>query len=390
MIAELLQRIIVPRPNGSPELERVGAFLSAALQGQGAQVTREPFVATPHGFELAFGAALLLALGYALAIALRRHGIALALLLAAASLLLAEFEALWSPVSGLLPATLHNVVGTFPGVAGGPHLVFVAHYDTTTHFGNHAMWGPTGLLLGPALALGVALAITGWWRERRARKLEPALRALALLVVAPFAAMAWFHAAGPSLRAPSSGAIDNGGSIVALLQLADRIGARPDGAATTVELVFTAAEEERALGSWAHAATLPRDVAVGVVNLESIGADGPLGYASSDGFMLRRYETPLAFVHWLGAAAQAAGEPLVSLPLPIGTLTDARSYLAQQIAAVTLRPSFGGAFPTDLHSEHDGIERLSETAIERAVALLDTVVRRADADPEAFAAATRP
>jgi len=208
--------------------------------------------------------------------------------------------------------------------------------------------------------------------------------------VAPFAAMAWFHVAGPSLRAPSPGAIDNGGSVVSLLRLADRIGARPAGAATTVELVFTAAEEERALGSWAHAATLARDGALGVVNLESIGADGPLGYASGDGFMLRRYETPLAFVHWVGAAAQAAGISLVPLPLPVGTLTDARSYLAQGIAAITLRPSFGGAFATDLHSEHDSIERLSNPAIESTVVVLDTLVRRADADPSAFAAATRP
>jgi len=389
-IDELLQRIVMPRPNGSAELERVGAFLSAALQGQGAQVTREPFVATPHGFELAFAAALALATGYALAIAVGRYRLALGLLFAAAALLLAEFELLWSPVSGLLPATLYNVVGTFPGVAGGPRLVFVAHYDTTTHFGNHATWGPTGLLLGPAVALGAALAITGWLRARRGRALEPGLRALALLTVAPFAAMAWFHTAGPSLRTPSPGAIDNGGSVVALLRLADRLGSRPDDAATTVELVFTAAEEERALGSWAHAATLPRDGPLGVVNLESIGAGGPLGYASGDGFMLRRYETPLAFVHWLGAAAQAAGVSLVPMPLPVGTLTDARSYLAQHIAAVTLRPSFGGAFPTDLHSEHDAIERLSNPAIEDAALLLDTLVRRADADPSAFAAAARP
>ena len=35
---------------------------------------------------------------------------------------------------------MHNVVGTFPGVAGGPTLVFSAHYDTATHFGDHFTW----------------------------------------------------------------------------------------------------------------------------------------------------------------------------------------------------------------------------------------------------------
>ena len=389
-IDELLNRVVVPRPNGSAELERVGSFLAAALQGQGAQVTREPFSATPHGFELAFGAALALVTGFALALALRRWRVALGLLSAAAALLLAEFELLWSPASGLLPATLHNVVGAFPGVAGGPRLVFVAHYDTTTHFGSHAAWGPTGFLMGPAVALGAALAIAGLLRARSGRTLAPGWRALGLLVVAPFAAMAWFHAAGPSLRAPSPGAIDNGGSVVALLQLAARVGARPDGAATTVELVFTAAEEERALGSRAHAATLPRDGSLAVVNLESIGADGPLGVAARDGFALRRYEAPLAFVRWLDAVAQReTGHPLAPAPLPIGTLTDARSYLAQGIPALTLRPTFGGAFPADLHSEHDQTERLSNAAIERTVDLIDALVRSADADPAAFATAAR-
>jgi len=105
---------------------------------------------------------------------------------------------------------------------------------------------------------------------------------------------------------------------------------------------------------------------------------------------LRRYETPLAFVHWLGAVTQReTGRSLAPAPLPFGTLTDARSYLAQGVAAVTLWPTFGGGFPADLHSEHDRTERLANPAIERAVDLLDALVRSADADPAAFAAATR-
>jgi hypothetical protein len=304
--AELLQRVVVPRPNGSDAMERVASFLGSALQGQGAVVTREAFVATPHGFEIVFAAAFAIAAGYAVAVALGRYRLAVALLLGAAALLLAEFEWLRSPLSGLAPATLQNVVGTFPGAPGGARLVFVAHYDTTTHFGNHAMWGPTGFLLGPAVGLGLVLAILGIARARSRRSLPPALRALALLVVAPFAAMAWFHAAGPSLREARSGAIDNGGSVVALLQLANRLGARPDDAATTVELVFSAAEEERAFGSRAHAATLPRDEPVAVVNLESIGVDAPLGLATRDGFALRRYDAPLPFVRWVKSMKEFA------------------------------------------------------------------------------------
>jgi hypothetical protein len=65
-------------------------------------------------------------------------------------------------------------------------------------------------------------------------------------VLLPFAAMTWFHALGPLLRSPSPGAVDNGGSVTALLRLGERLAARPATAPTTVKLVFLAAEEERA------------------------------------------------------------------------------------------------------------------------------------------------
>ena len=133
---------------------------------------------------------------------------------------------------------------------------------------------------------------------------------------------------------------------------------------------------------------MPRDAPVAVVNLEGIGADGPLGLATRDGFVLRRYPSPPPFVHWVERTAHdTTGITLVPLELPVGTLTDARSYLAHGIAAVTLRASDGGAFPTGLHSEHDSVDRLSDAAIERATWLLDGLVRGADADPRGFAMA---
>jgi acetylornithine deacetylase/succinyl-diaminopimelate desuccinylase-like protein len=51
------------------------------------------------------------------------------------ALLFVETEWLWSPVSGLWSVSQRNIVGTFPGQAGGPTLVLAAHYDTATHFG---------------------------------------------------------------------------------------------------------------------------------------------------------------------------------------------------------------------------------------------------------------
>jgi hypothetical protein len=373
----------VPRPNGSEALERVASFLAEALERSGAQVGFHAFTGTPHGFQLVWTAALLLMLGYVAAVATRRHRIALLLPLVAAGLLLLEFELMRSPVSGLLPAQQRNVVGTFPGVAGGPTLVFCAHYDTATHFGDHFSWGVWGRRQGPAVALAVAVAGAGLWRRRRGRQL-PRLVALpaAGIAVIPFAAMFWFQAVGPLVREPSPGAIDNGGSVAALLLLSERLADRPPESPATVQLVFLAGEEERTLGSRAFAETLAPGDAVAVVNLESIGADEELAYIPEDGWALRRLRSPDPLVAFVNAAAlRLRARELPARELPFGTLTDGRSFLARGIPAITLRAFTGDGFPRRLHSAYDSRDRLSTAAIEQATQLLRALVEAADAEP---------
>jgi hypothetical protein len=379
-----LDRILVPRPNGSEALEQVAAFLADALARSGASVSFHEFTATPHGFQLVWTAALLGMLGWAALVWRRRYGLALLLPPLAAALLLAEFEALRSPVSGLAPATLRNVVGSFAGRPGGPTLVFSAHYDSATHFGDHLDWGRWGFLQGPATALAVALPLAGLALGRRRRRLPPALVAPALaLSLAPFVAMFWFQAIGPLVRAPSPGALDNGGSVAALLALAGALDARPADAPTTVQLVFLAAEEERTLGSWAFAKTLAPGAGLLVVNLEVIGASRTLAFVPEDGFALRRWRSPPAAVAFVNEAARARlGRELVERALPAGTLTDGRSFLAHGLPALTLQSVGEDAFPRALHSARDSRERLSVPAIEESAALLRAIVALADADPE--------
>jgi hypothetical protein len=379
----ILDRILVPRPNGSEALERVASFLVATVRGDGAQVGLQEFMATPHGFQLVWTAALLLMLGYVVAVAGRRYGLALLLPLAAAGLLLAEFEFMRSPVSALLAKTERNVVATFPGAAGGPLLVFSAHYDTTTHFGDHLAWGAWGRRQGPAMALALGVAALGWWRRRRGRSLSRSLAVpLAALAVVPFAAMFWFQAVGPLVREPSPGAIDDGGSVAALLLLSQRLAERPPEAPTTVKLVFLAAEEERTMGSWAFAPTLDRRGPLAVINLESIGADDELAYVPEDGWALRRYRSPDSLVAFVNdTATDLWGRALRSQELPFGTLTDGRSFLALGIPTLTLRSFTGDEFPRRLHSAYDSRDRLSIAAIEKSADFLYALVERADVEP---------
>lgn len=373
----LLDRILVPRPNGSAALEQVGRLLAEQLRAAGAEVSLHAFTGTPHGFQLVWTAALLGMAGYVLALWRGRFGLALLLAIAVPMMLLTEFELLESPVSGLWPARQHNVVGVFPGAPGGPTLVFGAHYDTTTHFGDHFSWGPWGRLQGPATALAIGLASAGLVARRRRRALPRRLRALAPLAAIPFAAMFWFQTVGPLVRQPSPGAIDNGGSVVALLALAERLGERPPGEPTTVQIVFFAAEEERALGSRAWARELARAGGnVAVVNLESVGASAELALIAEDGFALRRLRSPAWLLDWVRGTAA-----LPEVALPFGVLTDGRSFLDAGVPAVTLRALDDGGFPRRLHSARDSRDRLSEAGIENAVDLLEALVRRADADP---------
>ena len=384
---QILDRVLIPRPNGSEGLEEVATFIAELLQRNGAAVSWHEFTATPYGFQLTWTAALLLLAGYIASIAARRYGLGLALILVTALLLLLEFELQRSPVSGLMPLTERNVVGTFPGRAGGATLIFTAHYDTTTHFGDHFSWGTWGFRQGPATGVAIVLAVAGLLLRRRGIELPRAISVpVAALSALPFAAMFWFHAVGPLVRTPSPGAIDNGGSVAALLRLSEQLGARPASAATTVKLVFLAAEEERTLGSRAYAETLDPGTSIGVFNLESIGASdgGPdeLAYIPEDGFALRRYRSPDRIVAFVNQTAQQLwGVELSPRELPAGTLTDGRSFLARGIPALTLRAFIGASFPRRLHSEHDSRDRLSVTAIDRSTHLLYALVARADANP---------
>lgn len=381
---EILDHVLVPRPNGSQALLQVADFLESALDAAGAEVTRQAFTATPHGFQLTWTAALLLMLGWATALLARRYALALLLAALAPLLLLLEFEWMVSTVSALWPLTEYNVVGRFAGAAGGPTLVFAAHYDTTTHFGDHFSWGRWGWRLGPATGLALGLPLLAWLLRRWRREIPRALLAgLAGLALLPFAAMWWFHAAGPLLREPSPGALDNGGSLAALLGLAQRLEERPAAAPTTVVIVFLAAEEERGLGSWAYAATLAGTPGLAVVNLEGIGASDELAVVLEDGWATRRVSSPPGLVTFVERVARdELGAPLPELALPEGVLTDGRSFLARGVPALTLRALSDGAFPHRLHSAHDSRDRLSLAGIERATGFLRALVARADAHPE--------
>lgn len=384
----VLDRVLIPRANGTEGLARVADFLSTRLRALGAEVAGVPFDATPGGFALIWSVAAVLMLGGAVALVRRADRTVVGCVIAVSLLLVSEMELLWTPLTGLLLAPERNIVGDFGPGAPAPLLILSAHYDSATNFGDHFDWYWWGYALGPALLLAGLTGIVGWWRAGRNREVGSAWRAgAAVIAVVPFAMMAWFFAAGPWLRAPSPGALDNGGAVVALLRLGERLAAAP-ARAIGVRLIFFAAEEERALGSWRYAEGLVRDRPLAVVNLETIGADGGLVYAADEGFQFRRYPASRPLVELVQAAAGPREESIVPELLPAGVITDARSFLAQGIPAVSLLSVAAGGFPRALHSAADDRGRLSASAIERVVEVLEGCIRIADTEPGRLLAAS--
>ncbi len=381
---DLLDQLVVPRPNGSEGLQKTASFIHSTLQAHTSELELQTFSASPYGSQLLVAFTFVFALAFAIFMLRSRYGLALLLSVGVSALLIAEQELLWSPVSGLLPRSQQNIVATFPGRADGPSLVFAAHYDTATQFGDHYLWARWGVALAIGQCLSLILPVAGLWQQRnRQRDLPRAvvIGAAALLVI-PAAALTWFISVGPLLAKPSPGALDNGGSVAVLLRLAEDMAARPPDSRTTVKLVFLASEEEGGIGSWRFARDLAADGSVHVINLDNIGGSNQLGFGTDEGFMFRRYPPSDLLVRTLDDTARELGnEPLIPVSYPMMTMTDARSFLAHGIPAVTIQSAINGEWPHHLHSARDSRDRVSIAALEATLELLNAVVARVERAP---------
>ena len=381
-IDELLDQLVFPRPNGSEGLARAGSFIEQTLLQYTDEVTLQAFDGTPHGFQAIWFSALGIALLYAAALFSRRYGLACFLALLAPLLLFLEFEQMRMPISGLFGEIQHNIVATFPGDPKASTLLIGAHYDSTTHMGDHFETYRWSSLLQAAGILAPLAAFIGWWRRGG---LPLWLRAsIALAVPVPYAAMTAFYAVGPLVLPPSPGAIDNAGSVAVLLHLGERLAERTKGTGISVELVAFAGEEERAFGSmhYAKERALRGGSHVAMINLESLGAGKRLVYAPDDGWQSKRYATPAWLARLVNEAASELGMPAIeSQVAPPAVLTDARSLLAAGIPALTLRAYAAQGFPRGLHSLHDSRDRLSMEALEQVTNLLAAVILHMESAP---------
>jgi acetylornithine deacetylase/succinyl-diaminopimelate desuccinylase-like protein len=373
-----------PRENGSAALHQTARLLFDLLHAAGLEVEAIPFVAHPYALRLAGVIALFGGLAYLGAIRARRGGLALAIALALPALLLAELS-WYVPVFGWVGAeTEHHVLARVrPEGEPVQRLILAAHYDTKTDLLDHVERAPIELASPALIALLVAgaLALATAPRRRFARGLAR---------VAGWGGAAWgvglFAAlsAGAFVPARSPGALDDGGACAVLVRLAERLASEGSLERTEVELLWLAAEEVGVQGSWAYAAqrfASPPDVPTWVINLEGIGASLEIGAAGLERFVLTSHAADPRLVDLVAGVVRARAGREMEVTR-VGGATDARSFLAHGVPAVTLFSREPGArFPRGLHSRRDDRSRLDESALDGTLDLLAAVVRAADREP---------
>jgi Zn-dependent M28 family amino/carboxypeptidase len=151
----------------------------------------------------------------------------------------------------------------------------------------------------------------------------------------------------------------------------------------TVQIVFFAGEEERALGSWHFARSGALVPPAAVINLEVVGATEQLAYVAEERSALEVFRPSPALVALVGNAVRDRwGETLQPATFPTGSLTDARNFIRHGVPAITLMSAMSGGWPRRLHSLHDHRDRLSLPALQHTVELLVEVLSAVDAQPE--------
>jgi acetylornithine deacetylase/succinyl-diaminopimelate desuccinylase-like protein len=376
-----------PRENGSAALDQAASFLAETLAGMGLETELVPF--TAHPFALRLAGLVVLAGGLAF-LRLGRSGrwpAAAMVSMALPGLLLAELE-FGQPVFGWIGArTEHHVVARIPAHTPEQRLILSAHYDSKTDLLDHLERAPVDWLAPPVASILVLGALAGW-RAPRSHRHRLSLDRMArfscwLAPVYGAAAFAVFSA-GAWLPERSHGALDDGAACAVLVELARELGARPPPDHTEVEILLLAAEEVGVQGSRQYARErFSRRTGDGpptrVLNLEGIGASPQLAVFGRERFALRSFRPSSELLAVVDRVYQRArGEPM-----PVtwyGGATDARSFLAQGIPALTLiSREPGQTFIRGLHSAADRRSRLDETSLDETLRFLLEVVEEVDA-----------
>jgi acetylornithine deacetylase/succinyl-diaminopimelate desuccinylase-like protein len=381
---EIFDTLLVPRENGSPALAETASYLEKALRGCGANVSLQEFVCRPEVATAAGIVCLALALGFGLLMWKRRFGGALPLALLIPLYLLVDSPGHLPLFSRIGSVPEHNIVATFPVAEPERIVILGAHYDTRTDLLGYYQQAPIRFLLVPALVLAVGVASTAVWRRARGRP-EHHVRYWALLVPLYFSAFFLAKAGGMFVSARSPGALDDGAAVATLVKLAERLGAgEPALVHTEVQIVLFAGEEVGLQGSAAYLAEQFSEVPphpVYFINGEVWGFGRELSYFVYDRSVWRRYEASTPLVRTLDRACRRVTNQ-ATLTFDVQPVTtDARTFLAAGIPAVTVTSHhLGDSHIRYVNTAADDRERVDREALEQTLSFLQAALAEIDGE----------
>lgn len=362
-----------PRANGSRALARTVDAVEQWLAGQGIAVQSQAFTLRPYSMEILGLWLLLGGLLLILALAIRRGEVALLVILGLVAVLVLETRFLQPTVTALVRRPACNLVAAFPAPAPRREVILCAHLDSKTELLDHERRqrlldsGPVAMALGGAGAL--LLAGASLLRSEMAADLAYYMNLfLGLGPAAVYAlGMGANLAAGRLRRRRSSGAVDDGGAVAVLLDLARRLqrGEIPLQH-TTVTLLFTVGEEAQMQGALAY--VRDRDdwpLPVQVINLEIVGQNGGYVLWAGDGTAMRTLDADVDLNLALARAVEAETGQRPTFAERINS--DAFAFLRRGFPAATLGSLDLEHGEADLHGplDHPGridLARLAQTA----------------------------
>lgn len=381
-VDETLDALLKPRENGSAALADVAGYLERTLRATGCRVSLHEFVCRPYAGRIVGVVCFLLAVWFFVQMWRRRFGAALCVAALLPLYLLADYE-LHCPLLSRIGSVLErNMVATFPVAELQRRVILSAHYDTKTDLLDHYQRAPIQFLIVPMLLFAIALPLTALWRRRRQRA-ERHVRQWAAVVPIYFAGFLVAMTGGAIVTARSPGALDDGASVATLVQLAERLGSNALKLEhTEVRIVLFAGEEVGLQGSASYVAQLGDDVLVPTfaINAEGWGFGPLLSYFTSDRSPVRRYEASTALIRTLDRVHRRIARDSGLVPDIQPVTTDARSFLAAGVPAVTLASQRDGDNRIRfLHSAADSRERIDLLGLQRALDLLQAALIEIDA-----------
>jgi len=374
---EILDTIVVPRPNGSEAFFEVAAFIKSWLENRGFSVESHIVSLPPCMLEI-IGASIILLAVTGTFLSLRKKSLfALACPLILVMIMHFEFVADISLVSGIYRIEGENLLVSFHPPGMEQEIIISSHYDSKTELFDHHS---RGLLIHLGIYMflfwaGVILFRWNSFRNGRSASLPVDIfHKISLLCMLLFWIFVAFAFGGGFMAEPSPGAVDNAASVAVMMLLAEEIG-EIGLRKTGVTLVFFAGEELNMKGSRAYVHDRFQKnppIPVYNINLEFLCQEGDYVFWKEDGNYLRRLATSPRLNDALGETVlNITGKEMLPLSSGLTGFSDSGSFLLAGIPSTTFSNSGCEELGTGyFHSSLDNRERIVEERIQEAVTIL--------------------